>query len=213
MNNTDLQGYAISQALNELEKFATEVDALIELVSANIPKYFAQSTEYKFGEIKDSEEIAEYGLFCNWKGLSVPVLKKKNKKNAEGYLLFQFSTYGDSVKNGLNSDHPQGMPLIHVSFWTYPLEPEEVYMCFPLNPADDDEHTIKLTTNNSLIVWESDDSFEWTYSIPLLHMAASNISDLLLAPAYELIHTKELTMTPELEQSIISYPSLEHICV
>ena len=79
MNNTDLQGYAISQALNELEKFATEVDTLVDLVKAKIPKFFAQSTEYKLGEIEYSEEVAEYGLFCNWKGLSVPILKKKNK--------------------------------------------------------------------------------------------------------------------------------------
>ena len=43
MNNTDLQGYAISQALNELEKFATEVDTLVDLVKAKIPKFFVMS--------------------------------------------------------------------------------------------------------------------------------------------------------------------------
>ncbi len=211
MNNTALQGYAISQALNELEKFATEVDTLVDLVKAKIPKFFAQSTEYKLGEIEYSEEVAECGLFCNWKGLSVPVLKKKNKTNEEGYLFFQFSFYGDYVKNQLNSEYPQGMPLIHISFWDHPLEAEESAMAYPINPSDFEPNSLQLQSKNSLIVWESENSFEWTYSIPLLHIVASNIDELLLNPAYDLIHTNELTLTHQLEKSIISYLDIENI--
>ena len=84
-------------------------------------------------------------------------------------------------------------------------------MAYPINPSDFEPNSLQLQSKNSLIVWESVNSFEWTYSIPLLHVVASNIDELLLNPAYDLIHTNELTLSHQLEKSIISYPDIENI--
>ena len=213
MSNKDLQGYAISQALNELEKFASEIDSLIELVENKIPNKFKQSSDYKLDQTLHAEQVTNSYWFYEWKGLSVPVLRKRSKKNVEGYLLFQFSFCGNSVSNQLNGEYPQGMPLVHVSFWDAPLKADETYMCFPLSQTDRETSNLQLKCDNKLILWEEENynNLLWTFSIPLLHIVASNIDDLLLTPAYELIHSKESIHSIQFGQSIISYPSLESI--
>ena len=45
------QSYAISLALNELEKFAVEVDSLMELVQTKFATIFSDSKTYKLGDI------------------------------------------------------------------------------------------------------------------------------------------------------------------
>ncbi len=208
------QSYAISLALNELEKFAVEVDSLMELVQTKFATIFSDSKTYKLGDIVFETAVTDSGWFYEWKGFSAPVMTKKSSVNAKGHLSFQFSFTGASTQNQLNPDFPNGMPLVHVSFFGGAINDDNIHMFFPIDISTEGINCrLELDQNNSLIRWSYVNEFYWSYSVPLLSINASNIDTLLIEPASTLLHasTEEVVLSEAFNQTVIRYPNLESI--
>lgn len=215
MDNYLEQGRNITTALNELDKFFIEINALKYLLINTLDKFLDSSTKFKASNHKESYHYSNSGYLVPWCNISIAIFDKKRRKLTDDlayrFINFQFSFSDESVAIPNQIDRP----LIHISssgirhdsewFIKYPIE-EILYF---------DEEPGSFSLENNAIIWSNYDYGDkfWHYSIDLLKINSHNFQELLINPVYRLLHEEPLQIVPNsaLDNALIRYENLESI--
>ena len=115
MDNYLEQGRNITTALNELDKFFIEIDALKYLLINTLDKFLDSSTKFKASNHKESRHLSNSGYLVPWCNISIAIFDKKRRKLTDDlayrFINFQFSFSDESVAIPNQIDRP----LIHIS--------------------------------------------------------------------------------------------------
>ncbi|MWP47881.1 hypothetical protein [Gilliamella sp. Pas-s27] len=216
------KGIAITNAFNELNKFAHEIELLKAAILDKISPCFKEnSKEYKVdptSKTSNMPKMINNDLFYEWVGLSLPILKIKSKTAISGYLSFQLSFSGDSVFNESISKTP--FPLIHIIYWEDKLY-KDSYFRYPISESEyfsdmPGKFTFIDDENNCVLSLDYDNYKDitcWNYSVELMEINSDNIEEILFKPAIELLENNKLILNnhKKLKDVIVRYPSLESV--
>lgn len=216
MNSNIQQGVAISRALNELEKFFQEVEALRRLLSEQLNDFLSNSTEFKIGDIDYICTESESTWLFPWDNLSIAIFEKKTRKliddKAHRFINFQFSFFGESTA----IPDQQARPILHVSSSGVRHCLDDFYVRYPIDRNwyfDDFPGVLSLEKNE--LIWSNYDYGDkfWHYSVDLLSINAANVKQILIDPVYRLLHGEPWEVVPDsaLDKAIVRYENLESI--
>lgn len=210
------QGKNITSALNELEKFFIEINALKILLKEKLNTFLDDSLEFK---ISNQEEITFYSdstwLFP-WCNMSIAIFGKRkinlDDYNAHRIINFQLSFSGESVA----IPNQTNRPLIHVTSSGFRHNKEEFYIRYPIDvPYYLGDDAGKISLEDNAVIWSiyEDGSKFWHYSIDLLKINSQNFQELLIDPVYRLLHGEPWLVAPNsaLDYALVRYENLESI--
>lgn len=209
------QGKNITSALNELEKFFIEINALKILLKEKLNTFLDDSLEFK---ISNQEEITFYSdstwLFP-WCNMSIAIFGKRkinlDDYNAHRIINFQLSFSGESVA----IPNQANRPLIHVSSSGIRYN-EEWFIKYPIDrKLYFDEFPGGFSLEDNAVIWSiyEDGSKFWHYSIDLIKINSQNFQELLIDPVYRLLHGEPWLVAPNsaLDYALVRYENLESI--
>jgi len=165
-------GRSITESVRFVSNIANECEQLAKLIKEELSKLLLSpevASRYRAnGDWSDAYENDESGWLCTELAASLPVVIKP-KRSTGSYLVFQISLVGYGVEAVGNAE-----PLLHVGWWSSPIDFDGVQMGFPL--ASD---TGLILEEGRLFKWgEPGEETEWCYSLRLTDI--NNPADVLL---------------------------------
>ncbi|KPQ23503.1 MAG: hypothetical protein HLUCCA13_13050 [Halomonas sp. HL-48] len=153
-------GSTICESVRFISAVGVECERLAKLIKQEMSELLLDDEVEGFvrpgGSWIAADDMDEHCWVSTALAYSLPIIVKP-KRTVSYYLVFQISLSGSGV-DALNNNEP----IVHIGWWTSPVDFEDYWMGFPLETDDN----IKITLDeNVLFRWSCVD--EWLYSIRL----------------------------------------------
>ncbi|WP_227106944.1 hypothetical protein [Chromobacterium rhizoryzae] len=177
-------GKSISECISFLSKVGTECELLARLLKQELSNLLTDGSVSKCvvadAWIESTETDSSNWVFTGI-AHSLPIIIKP-KRTVGAYLFFQISFIGDGIAAVGNEQ-----PLLHVGFWSEPVDFDENWMGFPL----DESALVDMTLEQDLLFrWSTPGVREsqWTYSLRLAEInTMEDIQQKIIVPVRELL--------------------------
>lgn len=199
------QGRRLAACFRAASSYCLEINALRESLNDLFSREIVKADwPYRFVSPGVAlEKHDKSGWMITDIAYSLPLFRRRKGRpsaNPDFYLSYQISLCGNGISMGDNEE-----PLVHVCFWTTPLDfDEENYMFYPLSKLGNP--TIK---SRRLLVWpvpnnDNRTDVEWTFSVPLLSLDSSqSLLNRIVHPAIALATEVDLQRAFGEEQSAL----------
>lgn len=209
MKEMKSQAECITNAINELEKFAVEVENLRTILANKVNHILDGNGHWKVDKIEECSYVNNLQCFYKWHSICLPLLEPREHK-PKHHLNYQISYAGESVAI-------PGMvhrPLVHVLFWTYEIC-ENNFFAYPLKIEDyfgkkkKRQGRFGLKDSSLIVLYYDNDKPYWQYSVDLLSVTSATMDELLINPARELIENGieswQVKQGSALDKAIVRY--------
>ncbi|WP_375738396.1 hypothetical protein [Pseudomonas boanensis] len=169
-------GKSISECISFLSKVGAECELLAPMLRQALNNLLSDELAKKFAVAGPWQEVSlseSSGWICTDSAHSLPLIIKP-KRTVGGYLSFQISLGGTGIA-AVGNDQP----LLHIGFWTKPVDFEERWMGFPL-----DESALTLEQGR-LFRWPTpqENLSEWVYCVRLAEVnTMQDVQEKVVAP-------------------------------
>lgn len=177
-------GKSITQSVSFISKVGAECDLLADLFMQELSSLFSggelgKRYQADGGWIKCYSED-ENGWVYVGSAFSLPLIIKP-KRSVGAHLAVQISLAGDTIAATGNDE-----PLVHVCFWSGPIDFAELYMGFPLG----DEGCVPELDEDVLFKWPAlaTGMQEWNYSLRLAEInSVQDVHEMIVEPVKALL--------------------------
>lgn len=200
-------GKSISECVSFLSKVGAECELLTRLLKQELSNLLSDGSVSKCviaGSWIEATETDSNGWVFTGIAHSLPVIIKP-KRTVGAHLFFQISFVGDGIAAVGNEQ-----PLLHVGFWSDPVDFDENWMGFPL----EESALANLTLEQDLLFrWSTYgvSASQWTYSLRLAEInTMGDVQQKIVAPVRALLRGESASDAfSHAVHSIVHYAEVE----